>query len=622
MTALSSLTRRFSRRAPGSEAAITGPIRGELLGAEHLAERARDLAQGQRLVERRRRSGRTPLLARLDETRKILEETHDRLAAAADREVDVGPGGEWLLDNYHVVQEHIREVRESLPRGYYRELPELASGALAGYPRVYELAITLISHTEGRIDLGNLALFVGAFQQVTPLSIGELWAVPAMLRLGLLENVRRMARRAVQRLEEMEVADQWAAKLVTASAQPAPALADLVNDFVAAPPELTPIFVSRFLSQLRLVGGSAQPLVWLERWIAEEGVSAEEATARATQRVALTQIMIANSITSLRDIGRVDWETFVERESVMEAVLRGDPDGAYVRMTFTTRDHYRHVVERIARRTGGDEAEVARLAVDLARAGAAADPSDSRRAHVGYYLVDEGVATLERRTGYRPRVGERCHRAMLRHPNFVLVGSILAGTGAAIAAALWLAGPEARTAWLGVALLALVPANDIAVNLVNQLVTAFFPPRLLPKLDLAEHGGVPEEFRTAVVIPILFDSPAAVDEALEHLEVQYLANREAHLHFAILSDFSDAPTETQEGDAAILEAAVAGVRELNARHAGGSDDVFYLFHRSRRWNPRQGVWMGWERKRGKLAEFNQFVRGGAQGAFSTVVGNA
>ncbi|MBA3260162.1 MAG: hypothetical protein H0T68_11950, partial [Gemmatimonadales bacterium] len=157
---------------------------------------------------------------------------------------------------------------------------------------------------------------------------------------------------------------------------------------------------------------------------------------------------------------------------------------------------------------------------------------------------------------------------------------------------------------------------------VNQLVTAFFPPRLLPKLDLAGHGGVPAEFRTAVVIPTLFDSPAAVGEALEHLEVQYLANREAHLHFAILSDFADAPTESDEGDAAILEAAVTGVRELNARHAAGSDDVFYLFHRSRRWNPRQGVWMGWERKRGKLAEFNQFVRGGAPGAFSTIVGDA
>jgi cyclic beta-1,2-glucan synthetase len=565
---------------------------------------------------------RARLLERLDETRRLIDDAHDRLAAAADREVNVSPAGEWLLDNLHVVQEHIREVRESLPRGYYRELPELAGGALAGYPRVYEIAITLISHTEARIELESVDLFLGAFQQAQPLAIGELWAVPAMLRLGLIESVRRMALRTVRRLEELESADAWAALLVDPAGERVAETTAALHEFVSNPPPLTPTFVARLLVQLRAGGGAQPPLFRLEHWIADQGMQAEEASARANERVALTQLTMANSITSLRGIARMDWDAFVERQSAMEAVLRRDPAAVYPRMTFETRDQYRHVVERIAKRTRRDEAEVARVALGLAEAAPSNGSGDAdRRRHVGYYLVDQGLREVEARCAYRAPPRLALYRWILRHPNVVYVGGVLAGTLTALAAVLWLGGGEARAVWPLVLLLAFIPANDIAVSAMNRLVTTFLPPRRLPKLDLARHGGVPEEFRTIVVVPTLFGSVAAVREAVEHLEVQYLANREPHLQFAILSDFTDAPTETREGDAAILAAAEDGIRALNARYSADGEDAFYLFHRPRRWNPNQGVWMGWERKRGKLAEFNRYLRGDDAGAFSSIVGD-
>ncbi len=598
---------------------LAGPIRGELLGVERLAERAQEVAAGQRIATGRRARRRTPLLARLNGTRTILEDAHRRLTAA-DRTADVGPAGEWLLDNYYVVQEHIGEVRESLPRRYYRELPELSTGPLAGYPRVYELAITLISHSEGRIDLDNVTNFVAAFQQVSPLTIGELWAVPAMLRLGLIENVRRMALRTVTRLDELDAADAEAARIASAGKEGEAELDAALDRFASTPPPLTPTFVSRFLHQLRLEGGALPAVVRLEQWIADEALSAEEATARATQRLALTQLVMANSITSLRTIARMEWRLFVENQSRIEAALRQDPSGFYPRMTFATRDRYRHSVERIAKRTHRSEEAVARRAIDLAGASLAERPEDPRRSHVGYYLIDQGLAELERAVGYRPSPGEAVDRWVRRHPSLVFVGGMLLATAAALGAVLWLGGSEAQAAWIAVVLLGLILANDIAVSLVNQLVTAFLPPRTLPKLDLHEHG-VPPEFRTAVVVPTLFGSVEAVHEALENLEVQFLANREAHLHFAVLSDFTDSPTETREDDAAIIAAAVEGVEALNARYAEGKRDAFYLFHRPRRWNPREDVWMGWERKRGKLAEFNRFVLGHGEGAFSVIVGD-
>jgi len=704
---------RLSAAAPAEP--VAGPLRGELLGAGDLAERAREAARLQRVGAPGRGARGTPLLSRLAETRRILDDAHLRLAAAAGAGADVGPAGEWLLDNFHVVREHVREVRESLPAGYYRELPELAAGLLAGYPRVYEVAITLISHSEGRVDLQNAGRFVAAFQEVAPLTLGELWAVPAMLRLGLLESVRRMSLRTVQRLDEVEAADAWAARVDAASAAGEAELAAVLRAFVAAAPSLTPVFVSRLVHQLR-VGRGALPA--LEGWIAAEGMTAENAAAQATQRMALTQVMMANSITSLRGISVVDWAAFVERHSAVEAVLHGDPAGVYAAMTFATRDRYRHAVERIARRTRRGEADVARAAIALAAPhgapsaavehdgddgadeaerthgdfggidgsegvgrvvtastridgaaggttridaridapggvdrqissepafdssalplgrgrtpatvaadGMAESLADPRRAHVGWWLVDGGLGELERSQGYRPTAAERVHRGVLRHPDLVFVGGIAGGTVAALAAVLWLAGPAARGSAAAVALVLLIAAvlaNDIAVGVVNQLVAAFLPPRVLPRLDLDETGGIPAGLRTAVVVPTLLGGVAAVREALEHLEVQYLANREANLHFALLGDFTDAAAETQPGDARIAAAAAEGMRALNTRYAGGAGDAFYLFLRPRRWNPREGVWMGWERKRGKLAEFNRFVRGGGEGAFSLVVGD-
>ena len=598
----------LSRRRARSDL-LSGPIRGELLGAEGLAEHARAVARQQRLRPLRRIGRVGPLLSRLDGTLSILEDARARIAAQSSA-LDIGPAGEWLLDNFYVVRDHIADVRQNLPRGYYGELPDLSDGPLAGYPRVYDLAIGLISHSEGRLDAENIGAFTTAFQEVTPLAIGELWALPAMLRLGLVENVRRMTLRTLQRLEQLALADDWASRLRAADAAGPVELVAAFQTFIGDHPALTAEFVSRLRAQLRQLEGSATAMTWLDRWLDDEGHGAEESTARATQRLALTQVMMANSITSLRTLGGMDWPEFVEAQSVLEAALRKDPAELYSRMTFETRDQYRHVVERLARRTGRPEEQVARAAVELAQRSSA---------HVGFFLLGAGRTTLEQSVGYRPPLGERLLRAARRHPDLALGGSAMLGTAAALAAVLWMAGAETRLAWPLLVLLALLPANEVVLNVIQQLITSFLRPQRLPKLDFPK-SGVPAESRTAVVIPTLLASVESVEHALENLEVQFLANRGANLHFVVLGDFTDAPSEIQENDAAIVEAAVAGVKALNARYGSGGN-AFYLLHRPRRFNPQQGVWMGWERKRGKLAEFNHLVRGGAEGAFSVVLGD-
>ncbi|HKN58651.1 MAG TPA: hypothetical protein VJV97_07345, partial [Gemmatimonadaceae bacterium] len=611
------LSRLFGRSRNGVGEELVGPIRGEVLGFERLGERARAVARGHHLLPAQKQRGSGPLLLRLDDTKDVLDRVYHELNSGAERGLDISPAGDWLLDNFYIVQEHIREIRTSLPKSYYEELPKLSTGSLTGYPRAYEVAIELIAHTEGHLDLDNITLFVREYQTVTPLRIGELWAIPTMLRLGLVENIRRMALRVAARLQEVESADRAATKLREASEESPQALAGALAAFVDDHPPFTPTWVARFLQQVRSYQTNFTPLIWLEQWIAEDGPSAEEAATRSNRRVALTQVTVANSITSLRTISRLDWKDFVESQSATEQLLRQDPSGHYASMTFGTRDHYRHIVEHIGKRVKRPEEEIASEVVELAKL---ADPSDARHSHVGYFLVDKGRRVLESRVGYTPPPREWIYRWTQRHPNTLYFGGITLFTVMALSVILEVVESAPPTIRLIMALISLLPASEIGISVINQLITMLMPPRLLSKLELRDEG-IPEEYMTAVVVPTLLGSVRGVDEALEHLEVQYLANRDPNLQFAILSDFTDSPTEHREGDEEILAAASSGIKTLNAKYRNAAEDVFFLFHRPRLWNPKQKVWMGWERKRGKLAQFNKFLRGDAKNAFSTIIGD-
>jgi cyclic beta-1,2-glucan synthetase len=597
-----------------------------LFGTDRLARHGRHLARKQKVVDtsgRMRPRGRGPLLRRLDETEKVLHHVHAMLARVSAGGMTVSPAAEWLLDNFYVVLAQVREVRATLPSTYYHELPKLAgSGSLAGFPRVYEIAIELIAHTDGRLDPALLELLIEQYQRITPLTMGELWAMPAMLRIGFLENVRQMALRAAADVADTEEADRWVARLLGAADADSGSLGRVLGQFVNNPPLLTPAFLTRFLQQIRSQRADFTPLLWLEQWIAEEVMSVEEAVQRSTQHLALTQFVMANSIASLRAVGNIDWQTFFETVSATEAVLRRDPAGVYAAMTFETRDRYRHVVEHLSRRTDMPEHKVAAAAI-AAAAAAKKHPQVplAGDGHVGYHLIDVGRRALEAKIEYRPGIRERIFRAAKAAPSqvyFTALGLLVAGTLSV------LLEPAEGAVGIGVVLAVLIvvgPSADVAVAILNQLVTLLVPPDRLARLAFKD--GVPADSRGVVVVPILLGSVRAVEEALEHLEAQYLANRDPEIRFALLGDFIDAPVEHAAEDDAIAAAGVAGVRALNTSYGSdgrGSGAPFYFFHRPRRWNPADSIWMGWERKRGKLVQFNAFVLGRDDGAFSTVEG--
>ncbi|MDD5394150.1 MAG: glucoamylase family protein [Thiothrix sp.] len=597
----------------------TQPLRAELFSAEQMERHGRTLAESHHLTQV---SALDQLLDRLSDNEDVLMECSRMLTASVSTNRQLTPAGEWLLDNFYLIDEQIRTARRHFPKGYSRELPRLLGGGSAGLPRVYDIALENIAHGDGRVDPENLSRFVGAYQSITPLKLGELWAIPIMLRLALIENLRRIAARITADKIDQDLADAWANRMVETAEKDPKSLILVIADMARSNPPMTTPFVAELVRRLQWQSAVlALPLTWIEQLLAESHVTIEQLVQVESQQQAADQVSIGNSIGSLRFLGSMDWQEFVETMSVVEQTLRKDLDGAYAEMDFATRDRYRHVVEKVAKHTRQSEAEVARLAVQLAHTSAADKGSDDRTAHVGFYLIDRGLPQLERTVGAQLPLGEKLQRVICRAPLFTFLGAIalltVIFTGSLLLKAHTGGMQDGNLALLGI-LLAL-GTSYLSVALVNWLATLLTMPHPLPRMDFSE--GIPVQSRTLVVVPTMLSSAHSIEGMIEALEVRFLANRDAHLHFGLLTDFLDAPTETLSEDDALLRQAQAGIEHLNEKYPGAERDTFFLFHRPRRWNPVAQLWMGYERKRGKLADLNALLRGGSQAAFALIVGN-
>jgi cellobiose phosphorylase len=480
----------------------------------------------------------------------------------------------------------------------------------------------LIAHVDAQIDAEPLRAFVAAYQTVTSLKLGELWAIPIMLRLGLIENLQRITTRLTIAREDRDLADLWVDRLQEVAEKNPSRLVVVVADMEESGLPLSSSFVAEFCQRL----SRQSPVLhlarsWLEQRLVEQGLSIEELVHQESQNQAADQVSVSHSIASLRFLSAMDWKEFVETLSLVEATLRTDPAAVYSAMDFATRDRYRHAIESFARHSRLPEATVAQRVIELAAAGAREKGRDDRTAHVGFYLIDKGQPRLGRSVGVRWPWGSLVERSIRRFPLTFYAGGIatltLLATGGFAQEAQELDISGGKLVFF--TLVFLVCASQLAVALMNWLSTQLVKPSLLPRLDFS--SGIAPEGRTMVVVPTMLGSLAGVDRLVETLEIHHLANRDPHLHFALLTDFRDAAEEVLPGDEELLLRVRAGVEMLNAKYPGGDHTVFFLFHRPRRWNAGDGLWMGYERKRGKLAEFNSLLRGGARDSFSDIVGD-
>ncbi len=592
------------------------PIRAELFSIERLEQHAETLAAAQRVTARPAR-GR-PLAKRLRNNGRVLLAAYRAIGDAIREERAITPAAEWLIDNFHVVEEQIREIHDDLPRSFYRLLPKLADGPLAGYPRVFGLAWGFVAHTDSHFDPAALVRFVRAYQRVQPLTIGELWALAITLRILLVENLRRLAEGIVNSRAARQAADTAADRLLgigRGEAEPA--------TVVLRPLESTRLsrsFAVQLAQRLRDQDPAVTPaLRWLDERLAVQGTTADEIVREGHQFEGAVNVTVRNVITSMRLLSDIDWANFFESVSLVDEALRAESD--FAAMDFTTRDRYRHAIEELARGSGRTEIEVAQCAIAAARCAGlgpaeAGDATPCREQDPGYHLISSGRAALERELGFRAPLRSWFVRATAAAGIFGYLGSLALLTVLLLAVAVLGAAGSGMSAagLLMLALLALIPASDAAVVLVNRIVTDQFAPKALPGLELRD--GVPPSLRTLVVVPMLLRDRAEIEAQIERLEVHHLAGSTGDLRFALLSDWTDAATEHMPGDDELLASAREEVARLNHRHEPAADgERFLLLHRRRVWNEGEGKWIGWERKRGKLHELNRLLRGATDTTF-------
>ena len=616
------------------------PLRAELFSVAQMEQHGRVLARWHASTLQNTHYQFLPdeLLPRLADNEHVIADACAMLIKAVKDNRQITPAAEWLLDNFYLIEEQIRTAKQHLPKGYSRELPRLMKGASAGKPRVYDIALEAISHGDGRVDPESLSKFVAAYQQVTTLTLGELWAIPIMLRLALIENLRRVAHRIASSRVNRNEADFWADQMIDAADSDSSNLILLVADMARSVPQLDNSFVAELARRLQGHNPTLTlPLTWVAQRLAESGLTIDNLVQQETKQQAAGQVTISNSIGSLRFLGMMDWREFVESMSHVEHLLRQDAAAIYSKMDFVTRDQYRHVVEALAKKClnrdisdqktqlleissstalisslSSLEAKVAEQALFLSQAAAVNGGSVSRSAHIGYYLIGKGLPALEKSLNIRYNFIDNLARQSRRAPLGIYLGSILALTLIFTSITLRISygnGLEGGMLVL-IGLLTMIANTQLAISLINWIITLSTTPRPLPRLDFSK--GIPPTARTLVVVPTLLLNAQSIERLCESIEVSYLANRDDNLYFCLLTDFADAKTETTPVDEGLIQQAIQNIKQLNNKYIasdlGRKATPFLLLHRPRRWNIKEKIWMGYERKRGKLADFNALLR--------------
>ena len=591
-------------------------IRDEIYSAERLEHHAESLAARQSVYDSY--WVRHNLAAEARGNGTVLLACHASIAQATQEHRAITPAAEWLLDNFHVIDEQLKSIQQDCTPRTARSLPKLAEGPLRGYPRVYGVIWELVAHTDSRLDPELLKRFLRAYQRVVPLSMRELWAVPLVLRCIMIDNLRRLAVRIVDSQAGRREADKVADGLETADRQTPPDLSDVLRGI--AQQSLSRAFAVQLVQRLRYRDLHLPvTLRALNERLAEQGVTWERLIQIEHASQSAANLTVRNLVTSMRAMSAFDWQGLFEEVSLVDASLR--KSSAFARMDFLTRDRYRHAIEDLAKGARRPELEVAEALLDRTQraegTSSTPSPSDERSRDPGYFLISGGRIAFEQEIGYRVSLKTRLLRGYVTHATQAYLGNIAAITAVLIFLSLWVS--DRTNVSLGglllLGVLSVIPLSEVAMTLVNRWITRSFSPRHLPRLDLSE--GVPASMRTFVVVPIMLTGERAIGDSVRRLENHFLSNPDADVRFALLSDWIDADAQSLPDDARLFQFAAEGIASLNQLHGSTADgnQRFFLFHRQRLWSETQRKWMGWERKRGKLHEFNRLLRGAHDTSF-------
>lgn len=590
-------------------------VEDALLGPEELERHAKETARNHN-IEAKKGSARL-LIPRINRNFKFITETYNALNDDVIKQRPTVPAAEWLLDNHYIIEEQVKDLKHCIEKGYYRELPILKSGFLRGLPRAYAIALEIVSHTDGVIDEKCLIHYIHSYQSQSLLSMGEIWALAPMVRIALVEKIRQLCDKIMQLRNDWEAANKAVESIAANKDGNIKGL--LENELNR---KLSTSYIEHLIQNLRRRGIKAVDVLhYLDEQLSDSNLTTEKAAELEHQLQAAWQISMGNSITSLRSISALDWNDIFESLSHVEQILRQDPSDIYIHMDFESRDLYRHKVEKLAKKCRISEITIAKNAVECASKADETPNENIHLKHVGYYLIGKGRETLRRKSRGCKGTGKFSNTA--RKNSALYVGVIISLTVFIACLFFYYAANHAGSMPYAYGLLAfllvLIPVSDFVINMVNIIISHTTRPTTFPKLELKE--GVPLEAATMIIIPTLLPNEKRAGMLIEQLEVIYLSNRDENVFFSLVGDFKDSHEKETADDQKIIDTALEGIKRLNERYPTKNADRFFYFNRIRTYNKSDDKWMGWERKRGAIIEFNELMRGSRETSYNIISGD-
>ncbi|AOT69898.1 GH36-type glycosyl hydrolase domain-containing protein [Geosporobacter ferrireducens] len=547
------------------------------------------------------------LLHRLDHHYRTIGAVYQEVNNYTKNQEEVSPASQWLLDNFYKIEEQVKDIRLNVRRERFLKLRVLSEGYLEGYPRIYAIALELVSHTDGRLDEETIKSFIRAYQSQQVLTIAEIWSLSLMLRIALIEKIRLLC----EKIRKTETA--WRRAEALSKCEDTEILNGIKSVFDTSE-RVNYSFVEHFLRIIRRQAGDKEHLIsYIEERLKEYNRTLEYAIENEHQRQAARKVSMGNTIVSLGLIGVLDWNEVFEELCIVESILRKEAAGIYKQMDFESRDYYRSQIEKISHRYHVSETKIAKAAVRCADR--EKDPAAPKYNHAGYYLIDRGKQALFHELEIKDSPEYRRDVSLSAYVLPVVTITIILTV--LLALYTYRSAERMPAAWgLTAGLIALIPISEIVVMMGNRIVTKTVPPDFIPRYDFQE--AIPSEFRTLVVIPTLLPDAKRALDLLEQLEVYYLSNKKENIVFAVAGDYKDSSRAEEPNDQIVIHEALRKVKELNEKYG---NEIFFFFHRHRQYSKGQERWMGWERKRGALIELNKLLSGKTDTSYSIVSGN-
>lgn len=511
--------------------------------------------------------------------------------------INIHPAGEWLLDNYYIIEETVKQITQELTKKKYTNFVGLANGSYKGMARIYFLAVHMCACTDNHIEKNNLLYMLRAYQNKKSLSMEEIWNIGMFLQIAILENIAEVCKKIYSSQMQKYRVEGIVERIIEGKSKGEQRFSEDMSYRSAkfGFGEMKYPFIEYMSYRLKRLGKKAYGyLDALEEQVKKLGTTISDVIKKEHFDIALRKITIGNSITSIKEINRINFLEIFEKVNSVEEVLKRDPANVYDKMDYKTKEYYRNEIKEVARKTKISEMYIAQKLIDLAQ-----EAKEEKKRHIGYYLISDGKTELWKKLGFQKKEVEKRKKVNYYIGAIYSITIVLSFLGA------WTIGKYHIGYGILIFLLLIIPISEIMTQIMQYGMNKIVKPKLIPKLDMAK--GIDKENATMVVIPTIIKTREKVKRLFEQLEVYYLANQSDHLYFTLLGDCEAAEREKKEYDDEIIEQGLLCARQLNEKYPSTTFSRFHFLYRKRRWNEGESAYLGWERKRGLLNQLNEFL---------------